>query len=131
MIAVQQQPALNYEKGQMLNEYMSKAREKMSLLDRKKHILVPYSSDMTFEALKKAIQKLSGFKIDGFDEDTKTAYLHTSISWISWGEYMTVSLAQTQTGGTDVFILSTPRIRSFMLGGAIDFGKNKENIERI
>jgi len=28
MIAVQQQPALNYEKGQMLNEYMSKEREK-------------------------------------------------------------------------------------------------------
>ena len=102
----------------------------MALFDRTRKIVVPYSLDITVEALKKAMPTLGGFKIDGFDEDTKTAYLSTGISWVSWGEDITVSLAQAQTGNTVISILSTPKF-GFIFGGAIEFGKNRENIEKI
>jgi len=102
----------------------------MAIVDRTQDILVPYSLDNTFEALKKALQKLGEFKVKRFDENTKTVYLNVGVSWLSWGENIIVSLAQAQTGGTSVFILSTPKTGIF-LGGAIDFGKNRDNIKKI
>jgi len=102
----------------------------MALADRTKDIVIPYTIDGTFEALKKAVFGLKGFKINGFDEKEKTVYLSTGISVISWGEIMTVSLAQAQTGGTVVSILSAPKTGVF-LGGLIDLGKNRENIAII
>ena len=104
----------------------------MALADRTQDLVVPYSIDNTFEALKKALPPLSEYKlkVDGFDENTKTAYITAGISWLSWGEDITVSLDQAQTGGTAVSILSSPKT-GVLFGGAMDFGKNRENIELI
>ena len=102
----------------------------MDLVDRIKDISVPYSLDSTFEALKKAILRLSGFKAVRFDDNTKTAYLKARASWVSWGENLTVSLKQIKIDKTAVTIISTPKT-GILYGGAIDFGKNRENIEII
>ena len=95
-----------------------------------KCIVVPYSLGDTFEALKKAIVKYSEFKVDSFDENTKTVYLKSGISEISWGERITVSLEQTHTGGTTISILSTSKA-GVILGGVIGFLKNRGNIKII
>jgi len=93
-------------------------------------ILVQYSLDNTFEALKKAIFKLSEFKVDSLDENAKKVYLTSGASWVSWGEKMTISLEQTRVGGTTISILSTPKT-GIILGGVIGFFKNRENIKKI
>ena len=102
----------------------------MSFLDRTKHIMVPYSLDITVEALKKALQKLSEFKVYGFDEGTITVYLKTGVSGFSFGENISVSFVKVETGGTVVSILSTPKV-GFIPGGFAGLVICKKNIEKI
>jgi len=54
----------------VLYNYIDKG-EIMALADRTKEIVVPYSLDCTFEALKKTMPKLGALKVNGFDEDLK------------------------------------------------------------
>jgi len=111
-------------------DFYVKEGNEMALADRKKNIVMPYPLDDTFQNLKKAMLKLGGFKIYEFNENEKTVYLESGISWVSWGEMVTISLTQEQNSSTIVSIISTPKTGIY-LGGLIDFGKNRENIERI
>ncbi len=102
----------------------------MSIVDRKQNIIVPYSLDDIFEALKRVIPEIKDFKASRFDEDTKTVHLKTRVSWVSYGEKVTISLTHSQNGGTDIFILSTPWT-GVLFGGLLDWGKNRDNIRII
>lgn len=101
----------------------------MSIVDHNQDFVVPYTLDDAWNALKKALPKLPSFKIDNFDEITKTAHIKAGVSLFSWGENMSISLFNA-LGGSNVSILSTPKT-GVMLGGAMDFGKNRRNIDAI
>jgi len=80
--------------------------------------------------LKKALPKLSEFTVDDFDENTITVYLKTKMSGFSFGENTSISLVQTQTGGTAVSIISTPKI-GVLPGGVAGRFICKNNIKKI
>lgn len=92
--------------------------------------IVPYSSDNTFKALKKAILKLGEFKVDRFDDNTKTIYLEAEMTWCSWGEKIIISLEQRQTDSTTISVLSKSKT-GVILGGVLGLLKNKKNIKIV
>lgn len=102
----------------------------MSIVDHNQSFQVPYSCKDTYTALQEAIAGLSGFRIDRCDDSLMTVYVKAGVSLFSWGENITVSIQEALGGGSVVSILSTPKTGA-MLGGAMDMGKNRKNIEAI
>lgn len=102
----------------------------MSFVDHTQSIKVPYSEDDTFLALKSAIKKVKGFKVERFDSTMKTVYAKTGMSTFSWGENITVSVRNCPDGTAEVLVLSTPKTGA-LFGGATDMGKNRKNIMAI
>ncbi len=102
----------------------------MGLVDHTQSFQVSFSVEDTFDALKKAINSLDGFKIDKIDEMLKTIYLKAGVSLFSWGENITVNIEKSHPTGATVSILSTPKT-GVMFGGAMDMGKNRKNIAAI
>lgn len=102
----------------------------MSIVDHNQAIQVPYSLEDTFTALKSICSKLSGFSVDKFDETLKIAYLKAGVSLFSWGENVNVTVTSSQSGGSEISILSTPKT-GILFGGANDMGKNRKNINTI
>ena len=84
----------------------------------------------TFEAFKRALPKLSEFKVCEVDENAITVNLCAGVSWFSFGENTSVTLVQTQAGGTVVSILSTPKV-GVLPGGVAGLFICKNNIKKI
>ncbi len=102
----------------------------MGLVDHSQSFEVPYTLENTFCALQAAINNLDGMKLDKVEESIHTLYVKSGISVFSWGENITISLAENINGYTKITVLSTPKT-GVMFGGALDMGKNRRNIERI
>lgn len=103
----------------------------MGIVDHEFSFDVSYSLEDTYSALKDAAQQLAlgSYKIDKFDDNLKIAYLKAGVSLFSWGENINVSVKKSATGAT-VSIISVPKT-GVMLGGAMDMGKNRKNINEI
>lgn len=54
----------------------------------------------------------------------------TGVSLMSWGESIPIVVSESTPGRARVTITSTPKT-GVLFGGAIDGGKNRENIERL
>ena len=102
----------------------------MGLVDHETKIKVPYSLENTFDALKKCVGNIDGFKIDSIDNLMKTVYLKAGVSLFSWGENITVTIKETTDGMSEIQALSTPKT-GVMFGGAMDMGKNRKNLNTI
>lgn len=102
----------------------------MSFVDHTQAFSVPYTPEDTFQALKKALNKLSEFKVDKVDENLKTIYAKAGVSLFSWGENITISVGKSSDGTAEVSLLSTPKTGA-MFGGAMDMGKNRRNLGLI
>ena len=70
----------------------------MSFVDHTQAFSVPYTPEDTFKALKKALNKLSEFKVDKIDENLKTIYAKAGVSLFSWGENITISIGKSPDG---------------------------------
>lgn len=102
----------------------------MSIVDHTSDVLVPYSVNDTYDALKKAVKSMPGFAVDRFDDVMRTVYLKAGVSLFSWGENITVTISQATDGQSAISVLSTPKT-GVMFGGTMDMGKNRKNINTI
>jgi hypothetical protein len=102
----------------------------LSFLDRKGTIEYLYPKNEVYNALLEAISNIKGFKIEKKDESGGKVLVKAGVSIWSWGENIPISVIEIWSGRTRVEIVSTPKT-GILFGGALDFGKNKENIELI
>lgn len=86
---------------------------------------VDYTSEITYDALKRALSYLKGFYIDRFDDILKTLYLKTGSSWCSFGEKITITVTSCENGKSIISILSVSKL------GLYDCGKNRKNTNII
>ena len=102
----------------------------MAFLDHEGGTEYPYPKEDVFKAILQAIPKISGMKIDNSDLISGRIMVKSGVSLTSWGENVPITLIETSPGKTRVNVISTPKT-GIMFGGALDFGKNRKNIERI
>jgi uncharacterized protein YqgQ len=102
----------------------------MSLVDHEGGAEFQYAPEDVFDAVIEAVSNIKGFKVDKTDKPTGRIMVKAGISLMSWGENLPISITETSSGKTRVNIISTPKT-GILLGGAMDFGKNRANIEKI
>lgn len=102
----------------------------MAFLDHEGGTEYPYPKEDVFKAILHAIPKISGMKIDNSDLISGRIMVKSGVSLTSWGENVPITLIENSPGKTRVNVISTPKT-GIMFGGALDFGKNRKNIERI
>lgn len=102
----------------------------MGFLDHKGGAEYPYLKKDVYNALLEAIPKIKGMKIDNKDELSGRVTVKAGVSLTSWGENIPITVTEISPGRTRIEIISTPKTGIFG-GGALDFGKNRANIEKI
>ncbi len=85
----------------------------------------PYPAQVVFPCLLSALQKVNGMKVTRHDKVTGTITISSGISWKSWGESMTIRVASSAEGQCLVKFQSASDL------ALIDWGKNKDNIDRV
>jgi len=102
----------------------------MGFLDHKGGAEYQYSKKDVYDAIIQAVPTIKGLKVDSTDELSYRIMVKAGISWSSWGENIPINVIEISPGKTRVEIISTPKTGAFG-GGALDFGKNRANIEKI
>lgn len=77
-----------------------------------------------------AAPNIEGLSVDSADEMSGRVTFKAGVSLASWGENIPVQLVRMAPTRTQMKVLSTPKT-GVMFGGAMDFGKNRRNIEKI
>lgn len=101
----------------------------MAFLDHNGGAEFPYAKKELFWAIRRAVGQLDGFEVDSADPLTGRIVVKTGISFRTWGEHIPITLTEVTSERTHVSVSSSSKIGA--LGGVWDWGKNKENIERI
>ncbi|GEM_PF-6782223 len=102
----------------------------MSIVDHDGSAEFPCPKDDVFEALLQAVPRLPGMRVASSERLSGRIVVKAGTSLRSWGETIPISVTETTPGKSRVSITSTP-VTGVMLGGLFDFGKNRENIEKI
>jgi len=102
----------------------------MALADHSSEVYFNYDLENVFKALEKASEHMNGIKLDRLDPIAHVAYLKAGVSLLSWGENISVSLSQSDRGGTKILITSAPKT-GISFAGSADMGKNQKNIKII
>lgn len=102
----------------------------MSLVDHEGTVEYPFSQKTVFKAIMEAAHNIEGLSIDSADEMSGRVTFKAGVSLASWGENIPVQLVRIAPSRTQMKVLSTPKT-GVMFGGAMDFGKNRRNIEKI
>ncbi len=102
----------------------------MSIVDHEGVVEYPFSMKTVFEAVIEASKNIDGLSLNGADELSGRVTFKSGISLASWGENIPIQLVGISGTRTQMRILSTPKT-GVMFGGAMDFGKNRQNIEKI
>lgn len=102
----------------------------MSIVDHHGEVEYPFSSATVFKAVIEAAPKMYGLKLHSTDELSGRITFKAGVTWSSWGENIPIQLIEITPYRTKMKILSTPKT-GIMFGGALDFGKNRQNIEKI
>lgn len=102
----------------------------MSLVDHEGSVEYPYSKKTVFDAIIETAPKIDGLTLDSADEISGRVTFKAGVSLASWGENIPVQLIEVTPGRTQMKVLSSPKT-GIMFGGAMDFGKNRQNIEKI
>lgn len=100
----------------------------MAFLDHEGGAEYPYPRDLVFKALVDSIPQIPGMKIDNADELSGRILVKAGVSLMSWGENIPIVISEIANGRSRVSITSTPKT-GVLLGGALDLGKNRKNIE--
>lgn len=102
----------------------------MSIVDHHGEVEYPFSQKTVFKAIMEAAQNISGLSLDSADEISGRVTFKAGVSLASWGENIPVQLITVAPTRTQMKIMSTPKT-GVMFGGAMDFGKNRQNINKI
>lgn len=102
----------------------------MSLVDHEGTVEYPFSRKTVFKAIMEAAPNIEGLSVDSADEMSGRVTFKAGVSLASWGENIPVQLVRIAPSRTQMKVLSTPKT-GVMFGGAMDFGKNRRNIEKI
>lgn len=102
----------------------------MAFLDHNGESEFPFKRDTVFDAVCKAIPKVSGMKIDNSDKLSGRIMVKAGVTLWSWGENIPIQLTSISETKTKLQITSSPKT-GVMFGGAFDMGKNRKNIEKI
>lgn len=102
----------------------------MSLVDHHGEVEYPFSQKTVFKAIIEAAPNIDGLTLDSADEISGRITFKAGVSLASWGENIPVQLIKVSSVRTQMKIMSTPKT-GVMFGGAMDFGKNQQNINKI
>src|SRR5574344_1455604 len=102
----------------------------MSIVDHHGEVEYPFSIKTVFKAIIEAAPNIDGLSLDSADEMSGYLTFKAGISLASWGENIPIQLVKMSEVRTKMQILSTPKT-GVMFGGAMDFGKNRQNIDKI
>ncbi|MGE4308893.1 SHOCT domain-containing protein [Bacteroides sp.] len=102
----------------------------MSIVDHHGEVEYPFSIKTVFKAIIEAAPNIDGLSLDSADEMSGYLTFKAGVSLASWGENIPVQLVKISQTRTKMQILSTPKT-GVMFGGAMDFGKNRQNIDKI
>jgi hypothetical protein len=85
--------------------------------------------DSAEELFKKCIQVLNqmGAKITDQNKISGEIKASTSMSWKSFGELILIRMTENKNGKTEIYISSSPKLRTTLL----DYGKGYENVDEI
>ena len=102
----------------------------MSIVDHHGEVEYPFSQKTVFKAIMEAAPNINGLSLDSADEISGRITFKAGVSLASWGENIPVQLIKVAPARTQMKIMSTPKT-GVMFGGAMDFGKNQQNIDKI
>ena len=102
----------------------------MSIVDHHGEVEYPFSQKTVFKAIIEAAPNINGLSLDSADEISGRVTFKAGVSLASWGENIPVQLIKVGPTRTQMKIMSTPKT-GVMFGGAMDFGKNRQNIDKI
>lgn len=102
----------------------------MSIVDHHGEVEYPFSQKTVFKAIMEAAPNINGLSLDSADEISGRVTFKAGVSLASWGENIPVQLIKVAPTRTQMKIMSTPKT-GVMFGGAMDFGKNQQNIDKI
>jgi len=102
----------------------------MSIVDHQGEVEYPFTYQTVFNAIMEVAPNIDGLSLDSADEMSGHIAFKAGVSLASWGENIPVQLIKVAPTRTKMQILSTPKT-GVMFGGAMDFGKNRQNIEKI
>jgi predicted RNA-binding Zn-ribbon protein involved in translation (DUF1610 family) len=101
----------------------------------------PFDKRTVFNALLKAIPRVDGMTVHSSDQLSGRVVAKAGMSLFSWGENIPISLTDPSANKTLVRVSSTPKTGAsfagimgddgILVGGNMDFGKNRKNIEKI
>ncbi len=102
----------------------------MSIVDHHGEVEYPFSQKTVFKAIMEAAPHMNGLSLDSADEMSGRVTFKAGVSLVSWGETIPVQLIKVSSARTQMKVMSTPKT-GVMFGGAMDFGKNQQNIDKI
>ena len=102
----------------------------MSIVDHHGEVEYPFSQKTVLKAIMEAAPNINGLSLDSADEISGRVTFKAGVSLASWGENIPVQLIKVASTRTQMKIMSTPKT-GVMFGGAMDFGKNQQNIDKI
>lgn len=102
----------------------------MALLDHNGEAEFPYAKEDVFDAIVTAIPTISGLTVHTVDKLSGRILAKAGVTLFSWGEDIPISVIEVSYGRTKVSVTSSPKT-GLMFGGAMDMGKNRQNIENI
>lgn len=102
----------------------------MGLADHEGTYQVDFPLNAVFETAQKQLKTLKGFAVAHVDPILRKIDVKAGMSLFSWGENITVTFKECGPSKTEIAILSAP-MTGAILGDAADFGKNRQNIDKI
>jgi hypothetical protein len=88
----------------------------------------PFPKQVVFRALRAAVNRLAGMKVEGCDELACRLDIKTGISALSWGERVTVTVC---ANGDQAAVVSVQSGAKTVFGSATTHGKNRKNVREI
>jgi hypothetical protein len=102
----------------------------MGLLDYSSEININLKKKECFSLILVVLKRLIDFKLESSSESTGYIVVKTKISLFSWGENIRIQLTEINPKQTRIKIMSSPKT-GILFGGALDMGKNRNNIDTI
>jgi uncharacterized protein (DUF1499 family) len=101
----------------------------MGFIDQNGDTEFPNKKDDVFEAICRAVPIISGMRLHNADKASGHIAVKAGISIWSFGEDIVIQLSSVAPDKTKVHVNSGSNIGA--IGGILDMGKNRRNVERI
>lgn len=90
----------------------------------------PFNSDIVFDAVCQAIASIGHMRIDTTDKTTGRIMVRTNVNLLNFGERIPIQVSEIDSATTKVQVTSSPK-GGIWLAGPFDFGRNRNNIDKI